>query len=37
VDDEHVLIFKPELDGSVDLDMLYYDGSTTATKPAPKS
>jgi CubicO group peptidase (beta-lactamase class C family) len=37
VDDEHVLIFKPELDGSVDLDMLYYDGSTTATKPALKS
>jgi D-alanyl-D-alanine carboxypeptidase len=37
MDDEHILIFKPETDGSVDLDMRYYEGSITATKPAPKS
>jgi CubicO group peptidase (beta-lactamase class C family) len=36
VDDEHILIFKPNADGSVDLDMRYYEGSITAAKPAPK-
>ncbi|MDR3511672.1 MAG: serine hydrolase [Caulobacteraceae bacterium] len=36
VDDEHLMVFTTKADGSVQMDMHYYEGVIGATKPAPK-